>query len=73
MQTPDRLINKTEVFHLTSLKQSFVYALMARDEFPRPIKIGKRSAWSYNQICDWIQDRIANPVRPGRPSKLAGV
>ena len=35
------------------------YALAAKDEFPKPIKLGKRSSgWIEEEIDEWIEERI---------------
>lgn len=43
----------------TGLSRSQIYALMARGDFPKPIKLGPRSvAWIESEINDWIIERI---------------
>jgi predicted DNA-binding transcriptional regulator AlpA len=31
---------------------------MADRKFPRQIKVGKKSVWSFNQVNDWISKQI---------------
>jgi prophage regulatory protein len=41
------------------LSRSRVHALIAKGEFPRPIKLGERaSAWVESEVLAWLEDRI---------------
>jgi len=52
---PIRLLRRPEVERLVGLKRSTIYDLMARGEFPRPVRIGIRAvAWAESDICDWV-------------------
>jgi prophage regulatory protein len=42
----------------TALRRSFVFELIARGEFPRPAKVGRRSIWSSAEIDSWLQARF---------------
>ena len=47
----------------TGLSRSSIYDMMDRDEFPRPIRIGKRAvAWPQSAIEAWLESR---PVSKG--------
>ena len=49
-----------EVLRITGLGRSSLYAKVARGDFPRPVKIGKRaSGWLSSEVSDWLQSRIA--------------
>jgi prophage regulatory protein len=55
-----KLYRLPEVCDLIGLRRSAVYAAIARGEFPKPIKIGKRaSAWKHADIEAWLQARAA--------------
>jgi len=42
----------------TGLKKSQIYELIARGEFPAPVKLGKRaSAWRSDEVDRWINNR----------------
>jgi prophage regulatory protein len=56
-QAQDRLIDKHEVLSLVGISHSFLYRLMADRKFPRQIKVGKKSVWSFNQVNDWITSK----------------
>jgi len=54
-----RLLRRPEVEHLTGLSKSSLYERMARGEFPRPIKLGYRTAlWPEAAIHAWIERQI---------------
>lgn len=40
--------------------RSHLYALIARGEFPQPVKIGRSSRWPLHEVEAWIHDRIAD-------------
>jgi prophage regulatory protein len=49
------------VKEITSLAGSTIYALMAKDEFPRPIPIGDRAvAWIESDVLKWVEERISH-------------
>ncbi|QDX31527.1 AlpA family transcriptional regulator [Dickeya poaceiphila] len=53
------LLRLPDVMKKTSLKKSWIYYLIDRDEFPQPVKLGARSvAWVESEINDWIAERI---------------
>jgi prophage regulatory protein len=47
----------------TALCRSFVFELIARGDFPRPAKVGRRSIWSSDEVNAWLEARFA--VRRG--------
>ena len=62
MRTSDtdqpQLLRLSEVREMTSLPTSTIYELMAKDEFPKPLKIGVRGVrWLLDEIVRWIQSR----------------
>ena len=45
-----------EVMKLTGLSRSSIYLAVSKDEFPKPIKIGRRAVgWHRNVIEEWMQ------------------
>lgn len=55
----DQLIRLKKVEEKTALKKSMVYELMARGEFPKPIKIGDRAvAWIEREVNQWVESKI---------------
>lgn len=55
-----RLIRRKEVQIKTGLWASSIYALMKKDEFPKPITLStRRVAWIESDIEKWILERIS--------------
>ena len=56
----DTLLRRPDVEAITGLSGASIYAAMRRDEFPRPVKIGRRAvAWPQSAIDSWIAERKA--------------
>ena len=55
----DPLLRMRPVLEATGIPcKSTVYAMMARGEFPRPVRIGARAvAWRASAIDEWIASR----------------
>lgn len=54
------LIRKRAVLERTALSNTSLYRLIAKGEFPKPIKLGPRAvAWVEEDIQEWIESRIA--------------
>lgn len=52
------LLNRQTVQLKTTLSRTSIYDMIARGEFPKPIKIsGRRVAWLESSIDAWIQLR----------------
>ena len=60
-----RFIRKKEVIHLTGLPSSTIYDLMARNLFPKSIKLagGKAVAWLESDVEQWLKQCLANQAR----------
>jgi prophage regulatory protein len=55
-----RVIRLAEVKRRTGLSTSTVYAMMARDEFPRQVRLGEGAVgWVEHEIDQFLEDRIA--------------
>ena len=53
------LLSRQKVQTKTTLSRSSIYELIARGEFPKPLKIyGRRVAWLESAVDAWIQSRI---------------
>ena len=61
-------IRKKEVMHRTGLSSSGLYDLMARDLFPKSIKLagGKAVAWLESDIGQWQKQCLANQAREAK-------
>lgn len=59
-EAPKQLIRRNKVEEITSLSRSRIYALMADNDFPKPVRLGSMSvAWVLADIEEWINARIA--------------
>ena len=53
-----KVIRRREVEARISLACSTIYAMMADDKFPRPLKIGRPAVgWIEEDIDKWLSDR----------------
>lgn len=58
----DRLLRWKDVQPLVGICRSHAHQLIAKGEFPAPIKLvegGRASAWQESKIREWIEGRIA--------------
>lgn len=55
----DKLLRLQDVMDITGCKRSKLYDLVARGEFPRPVKIGYCVHWPESRVRAWVADRIA--------------
>lgn len=54
-----QVLRLPDVIKKTGMARSTIYLKIARGEFPKPFKLGKRSvAWPDAVIDKWIDDRI---------------
>jgi prophage regulatory protein len=53
-----RLIRLPEVKDITGLARATIYRKIQHGKFPRPVKLGRASAWPASEVHKWIEDRI---------------
>jgi len=54
----DKHLRRAAVEDLTGLARSTIYDLMAKGQFPRPVRLtGKAVAWPESAIADWLASR----------------
>jgi prophage regulatory protein len=51
------LIPLDDVLSLVPVPRSTLYLLMSRDDFPKPIKAGRRVLWDIKEIESWVEKR----------------
>ena len=39
--------------------KAFIYTHMAKDEFPKPVKVGRSSVWVQSEIESWMHKMIS--------------
>ncbi|MBD9529843.1 AlpA family transcriptional regulator [Paracoccus sp. PAR01] len=54
-----KLISRGEVLHVLNIKNTLLYEMVKRGEFPAPLKIGRRSAWLEREVLAWVNARAA--------------
>ena len=61
MSSPYSVIKMKELVGVVGLSRSYIYALQARGEFPRPIRLvkgGSATVYLRSEIDDWLKGRI---------------
>lgn len=48
-----------DVARQVGLSLPHIYRLIARDEFPAPVHLGRAARWVGHEVDTWIADRIA--------------
>jgi prophage regulatory protein len=62
----DRFLRLRDVIAATGLKTTALYERMASGKFPKPVKLGKVSAWPESEVEAWQRAQIK-----ARDAKLA--
>jgi prophage regulatory protein len=52
-----RLLRLPEVKAKTGLARSTIYRDIQNGSFPRPVKLGRASAWPDNEVREWLAER----------------
>ncbi|MCY4220984.1 MAG: AlpA family transcriptional regulator [Thiotrichales bacterium] len=67
----NRLLRRPEVEAMTGLSRARIYALIATDGFPVPVRLGSNSvAWRLRDIEEWIDSLPA--ARSGERTSRGG-
>lgn len=54
-----QILKLPEVKRITGLSSSTIYRLAKSGDFPKPIKLGKRSSgFVFSEIIQWLDERI---------------
>ncbi|MCL2341246.1 MAG: AlpA family phage regulatory protein [Proteobacteria bacterium] len=51
----EKLLRLSEVERVVGFKSSWIYRKVSENKFPRPLKIGRSSAWRSGDIAKWLQ------------------
>lgn len=54
----DQFVDMTFITQLTGLTDKWFYKLIQLGEFPKPIKLGRRSRWLQSEVETRLQQRI---------------
>ncbi len=56
----ERILRRPEVLSVTGMATSTLYDAIAREDFPRPVKIGRRAVgWPESDVTHWLDERKA--------------
>jgi prophage regulatory protein len=55
----ERLLRLPAVKIATGLGRASIYKAIAERSFPRPVKLGRASAWPESEVLRWIEARKA--------------
>lgn len=55
----DRLLRISTVLELTAMGRTQAYDEIKMGRFPKPVKLGRASAWPESEIRAWIEARKA--------------
>ena len=59
LQTALAILRRKQVEARTGLSRSAIYAAMARNEFPRPVRLTAKSVgWKSDSVDAWINSRV---------------
>ncbi|WP_460528708.1 helix-turn-helix transcriptional regulator [Chitinimonas naiadis] len=58
MTASQRIIRLPEVMNLLGVSRASVYNFMAREGFPKQIKLGRIVGWVESEVQDWIKGKI---------------
>ncbi len=54
----ERLLNERQVAELVGVSRSTLRRMVLANEFPRPIRIGKRAIrWRKSEVLEWMDSR----------------
>ena len=63
-----RAIRIKEVIQKVSLSQSTIYAMIAKDQFPKSFELTPgRVAWVEEDIDQWLAEKAGRPLESPRP------
>ena len=53
-----RILRRCEVLRVCGISRSLLYEMVDREEFPRPVRIGRRAVgWRADDIKGWLNSR----------------
>ena len=55
-----KVLRLPDVMDRVGLGSSFIYLLIQRKEFPKPMRLGKRAVgWPEAEVNAWLEERLA--------------
>jgi prophage regulatory protein len=66
----EKILRRPEVQRITGLSRATIYEAMARGDFPKAIRIGKRAVgWPQSAIAQWLATRPEAEPLPMLPKR----
>ncbi|MGT3828559.1 helix-turn-helix transcriptional regulator [Enterobacter kobei] len=59
LNADDPLIDMHFITAYTNMTDKWFYKLIAENQFPKPIKLGRSSRWRKSEVEAWMQERMA--------------
>lgn len=59
LNQPDRLLRLPDLKPITGMGRTLTYGEIKRGRFPKPVKLGRLSAWPESEVLAWIEARKA--------------
>lgn len=59
---PMKLLRIPEVLEMLTISRSKFWLMVKNGEFPKPIKIGRSSCWTMEQVRHYLDERIKESV-----------
>lgn len=56
--SPDRLVTLAQARGIVGISRSKIYQLLADDDFPRPVKVGRNNLFSFIELQRWIASML---------------
>lgn len=56
--TEKRIIKLSEVMRICNLSRTSVYKFVREGTFPMFIKVGRATYWEYNEVQNWINEKL---------------
>ena len=70
----DSFLKVEQVMKVTSLSKATIYRFVREGNFPRPLKLGRRSSsWAASEITEWIASRFTLREKILANSKARGI
>ena len=54
----DQVIDMVSIVRFTGMTDKWIYKLTQKEEFPKPIKLGRSYRWLESEITEWVNDKV---------------
>jgi prophage regulatory protein len=64
-----RILKKPEVLKLVPISNGYLYELIRKGQFPKPISLGSRAVgWVDTEVQEWVENKITQRNETSIPS-----